>query len=70
VPLYPFLPMLVIVMSLFAGVVYGWLSERIVLWLTLCMYAAGFAYYFGFSRRRLESAAPEELGARRANPTT
>ena len=69
VPLYPFLPMLVIVMSLFAGVVYGWLSERIVLWLTLGMYVAGLAYYFGFSRRQLESAAPEELAARTANPT-
>ena len=53
VPLYPFLPFLVIVMSLFAGLIYGWLQEPIVLWLTLIMYAVGLAYYFGYARNRL-----------------
>jgi hypothetical protein len=64
VPLYPFLPALVIVMSIFAGLVYGWLSEPVVLWITLAMYALGLAYYFGYARTRLVSAAPEELAAR------
>jgi ethanolamine permease len=64
VPLYPYLPALVIVMSLFAGLVYGWLQEPIVLWLTLIMYLLGMAYYFGYARTRLASAAPEELSAR------
>lgn len=64
VPLYPFLPGLVLVMSLFAAAVYGALNQPIVLWLTLIMYAAGLAYFFGFARQRLIAAAPEELAAR------
>jgi amino acid transporter len=64
VPWYPFLPALVLVMSLFAAAVYGWEQNPIVLWLTLIMYAAGLAYYFGFARTRLAGAAPEELAAR------
>ncbi|MFM9966224.1 MAG: amino acid permease [Planctomycetaceae bacterium] len=64
VPLYPFLPAAVIVMSLFAALVYGWLSNPIVLWLTLAMYAIGLTYFFGYARRRLAMAAPEELAVR------
>jgi ethanolamine permease len=64
VPFYPFLPALVIVMSVFAGLVYGWLQEPTVLWLTLIMYVVGLAYYFGYARTRLATAAPEELTAR------
>jgi ethanolamine permease len=66
VPLYPFLPALVMAMSIFAGLVYGWLAQPIVLWITLGMYAAGLAYYIGYARTRLVSAAPEELAARGA----
>jgi ethanolamine permease len=64
VPLYPFLPALVIVMSLFAALVYGWLKDSIVLWLTLAMYAIGLIYFFGYARSRLATAAPEELAVR------
>jgi ethanolamine permease len=63
-PFYPVLPALVLVMSLFAAAVYGWLNQAVVLWLTLLLYAAGLAYYLGFARRRLIGAAPEELAAR------
>jgi hypothetical protein len=66
VPLYPLLPALVIVMSVFAGLIYGWLQAPVVLWLTLVMYAVGFAYFFLYARTRLASAAPEELAARAA----
>ena len=65
VPLYPFLPAAVIVMSLFAALVYGWLSKPVVLWLTLAMYAIGLIYFFGYARTRLAKAAPEELTAQR-----
>ena len=65
VPFYPVLPALVLLMSIFAAGVYGWLNKSIVLWLTLIMYAAGLGYYLLFARRRLASAAPEELAARR-----
>jgi ethanolamine permease len=69
-PLYPLLPALVMAMSIFAGLVYGWLSRPIVLWVTLGMYALGLAYYFGYARTRLVSAAPEELAARAAGEET
>lgn len=77
VPLYPVLPALVVIMSIFAAGVYAiygspsgtptgraWIDDYIVLWLTLLMYALGLAYYFAIARRRLVSAAPEELAAR------
>jgi ethanolamine permease len=64
VPFYPVLPALVLLMSLFAAGVYGWLNKSVVLWLTLLLYAVGLAYYCGFARRRLIAAAPEELAAR------
>ena len=67
VPLYPVLPALVLLMSLFAAGIYAWYyrtDNPKVLWLTLIMYAVGLVYYFGFARRRLVSAAPEELAAR------
>jgi ethanolamine permease len=64
VPFYPVLPALVLLMSLFAAGVYGWLNEYSVLWVTLILYAVGLAYYLGVARRRLISAAPEELAAR------
>jgi ethanolamine permease len=67
VPFYPWLPILVLVMSLFAAGIYAhyYQDEKPeVLWLTLIMYGVGLAYHFGFARRRLVSAAPEELAAR------
>jgi ethanolamine permease len=70
VPLYPLVPALVLGMSVFAAAAYGWyyVEEKkvVVLWLTLVMYAVGLAYYLGFARRRLATAAPEELAARAA----
>src|SRR5262249_10165191 len=64
VPSYPVLPALVLLMSVFAAAVYGWLNKPVVLWLTLLLYVAGLAYYFVFARGHLISAAPEELAAR------
>jgi ethanolamine permease len=65
VPLYPLLPALVLVMSLFAAGIYVWEGKPVVLWLTLVMYTVGMGYHFLFARRRLVSAAPEELAARK-----
>ena len=69
VPLYPLVPALVLVMSLFAAGIYGWYyrDKQIVFWVTVLAYGAGLAYYFGFARTRLASAAPEELAARAAD---
>ncbi len=70
VPLYPILPALVIGMSLFAATLCAFYptagTAYLVIWLTLAMYAVGLAYYFGYARTRLASAAPEELAARTA----
>jgi ethanolamine permease len=74
-PCYPYLPIAVAVMSLFAAVLcvwypsaelenHNWLSDYIVLWLTLGMYGIGLIYFLGFARKRLVGAAPEELAAR------
>jgi ethanolamine permease len=66
VPGYPVLPALVLVMSLFTAGIYAWYyhEKALILWLTAIAYAAGLGYYFAFARRRLASAAPEELAAR------
>jgi ethanolamine permease len=66
VPLYPFLPAAVLVMSLFAAGIYAWYyweEKPIVLWLALAMYVAGGIYYLAFARRHRIGAAPEELAA-------
>jgi amino acid transporter len=70
VPLYPALPALVLVMSLFAAGVYAWEFRGLVLWLTAGLYALGLGYYFVVGRRRLVTAAPEELAARAADEVT
>ena len=60
VPLYPVLPALVLLMSLFAAGIYAWYYQEekpTVLWLTLGMYALGLGYFFIVARRRLVSAA-------------
>ncbi|HEV3142256.1 MAG TPA: hypothetical protein VGZ47_00060, partial [Gemmataceae bacterium] len=66
VPFYPFLPALVLLMSLFAAGIYVWYywDKVLVTWLTVALYIFGIAYYLLIARRRLVSAAPEELAAR------
>jgi len=67
VPFYPVLPALVLLMSLFAAGIYAWYyneDKPVVLWLTLVMYVIGLGYFLVIARRRLVSAAPEELAAR------
>lgn len=66
VPCYPLIPVAVIVMSLFSAIVYGWVNEPIVLWLTIAMYGLGLAWYVGIARTRLTDDAPEEASARAA----
>jgi ethanolamine permease len=61
VPFYPFLPALVILLSLVSVLIYGWLQQPIVIWLTILMYGVGIGYFLLFARGRIVSAAPEEL---------
>jgi ethanolamine permease len=68
-PVYRLLPLVVIVLSVFAAVVYSGLKDADkVLPLTAVLYAVGLGYYLLWARRRLQSAAPEELAARQAGP--
>jgi ethanolamine permease len=65
VPMYPALPALVLLMSVFAAGIYLWYyHDKPILSLTVAMFGGGMAYYLVFARRRLASAAPEELAAR------
>ena len=69
-PLYRILPATVIVLSIFAAVVYCGIDHAIVvLALTGGLYAVGMAYYVCVARRNLQTAAPEELAARAAKAT-
>jgi len=69
-PVYRMLPIVVIVMSLFCAWVYIGIDHADeVLALTVVLYAVGLGYYFFWARRRLETAAPEELAARHARTT-
>jgi ethanolamine permease len=68
-PVYRLLPVVVVVLSVFAAVVYsGTPNAATVLLLAGGLYAVGIGYYWFWGRHRLEAAAPEELVARRAVP--
>lgn len=64
-PLARILPVAVVLLSVFAAWVYGG-SDVKVLPVTAGLYALGLGYYFFWSRARIQTAAPEELSARRA----
>jgi ethanolamine permease len=66
-PVYRVLPAVVIVLSVFAALVYSGIDHAgIVMALTGALYAVGLGYYAFWGRHYLQSAAPEELGARAA----
>jgi ethanolamine permease len=64
-PLYRLLPILVILLSVFAIYFYGGLANSDkVIGLTVVFYALGLGYYLFWSRKKIQHAAPEELAAR------
>jgi ethanolamine permease len=64
-PVYRILPFVVIVLSVFAALVYSGIEHAgVVIALAVGLYAVGLGYYLLWGRRRLQAAAPEELGAR------
>src|SRR5579871_2545561 len=68
-PLPRLLPILVVLLSVFAAYVYSGIEHATeVLALTAGLYVLGLGYYWCWGRARLESAAPEELAARQTNP--
>jgi ethanolamine permease len=66
-PLYQVLPLLVVLLSVFAVCMYG-MTYAVVLPLTAALYAVGVGYFWFWARKRLQKAAPEELAARHARP--
>ena len=62
-PLAIVLPLAVVLLSLFAAWTYG-SSNTAVIPATAALYGVGLAYYFLWSRARIQTAAPEELSAR------
>jgi ethanolamine permease len=69
-PVYRLLPAVVIVLSVFAAVVYGTIENADkVLALAAVLYVVGLGYYLLWARGRLASAAPEELIARQPVPS-
>jgi predicted exporter len=57
----------VVLLSAFAVYVYSGIDVK-VLPLTALLYALGVGYYWFWARARLQTAAPEELAARQAEP--
>jgi ethanolamine permease len=66
-PVYWLLPVMVILLSVFAVFVYSGINVNVIP-LTALLYALGLAYYWFWGHRRLQKAAPEELAARQAQP--
>jgi ethanolamine permease len=65
-PVSKLLPAFVIVLSLFAALVYSGIEHAgVVIVLAVALYAVGLGYYVFWGRHRLQAAAPEELGARK-----
>jgi ethanolamine permease len=64
-PLHQVLPILVVVLSLFAICMYAIINVKVIP-LTVVLYAGGLGYFWFWARRRLQQAAPEELAARHA----
>jgi ethanolamine permease len=66
-PLARVLPVTVIVLSLFSVYMYSVINIQVIP-LTLVLYGVGLGYFLLVARGRIQSAAPEELAARQAEP--
>jgi ethanolamine permease len=68
-PLVRALPATVVLLSGFAIYIYSGIDVKVVP-LTAFLYAVGLSYYWFWAHPRIQSAAPEELSARRARSTS
>ena len=66
VPVYPWLPVFVAVLSVTAGCLYAWANVKVIL-PTVCLYIAAATWYFSWSRKNVLPVAPEEVAARIAH---
>lgn len=63
VPIYPWLPVFVALLAVFAGYYYGFYNQTILRW-TGALYGFALLYYFLYARHQVEEHAPEEVAAR------
>jgi ethanolamine permease len=63
VPVFPWLPIFVALLSIFAAYYYG-LYNKSMFWWFGGLYAFALVYYFLYARHRVEEHAPEEVAAR------
>lgn len=66
-PVYRVLPITVVVLSLFAALMYSIINTQVIP-LTALLYALGLGYFWFWAHSRIRRAAPEELTARHAQP--
>lgn len=69
VPIYPWLPIFVALLSVFAGYYYAFYN-RSILWWTTGLYVFAVLYFFLYARHRVQEHAPEEVAARVAQELT
>ncbi len=67
-PVYKLLPLIVILLSVFAVFVYSGIDVNVIP-LTVVFYALGLGYYWFWGHRQIQKAAPEELAARQGGAT-
>lgn len=63
VPVYPWLPAFVAVLSAVAACLYAWVNVRVIV-PTACLYLAAIAWYALWARNKVLPVAPEEVTAR------
>src|SRR5262249_27057006 len=66
-PMHRLIPALVVLLSAFAAWLYIWIDVKVIP-LTAFLYALALSYFWFWSRKRIQKAAPEELAARAAPP--
>ncbi len=63
VPVYPWMPLFVVLLSVVAAYLYGWVNQNVI-WPTVCLYLAALLWYAIWGRKRVLPVAPEEVAAR------
>jgi ethanolamine permease len=66
-PLHHALPIMVVVLSVFALTMYGIIQVQVIPF-ALALYGLGIGYFVIRGRKQIAAAAPEELAARRSDP--
>ena len=63
VPVYPWIPVFVAVLSAISGYLYGWVNVQVIV-PTVLLYVAALIWYGVWARKRVLRVAPEEVAAR------